>query len=237
MGDSNPPLLRQRVITSVLFVLVILLGTLTGKWPFILLFGLILLLCLWEYYTLVAPKDIWKDLWRKYSGIIWGTIPYIAALYLAHGVAVPGKQLGLFLLLYMTALLGWFFSPELFVRRSERFSQAALGLTGLIYIALPFGCLPLVTIVNGEYSYYQVLAILFMVWSNDSGAYLSGMRWGKRLLLPQISPKNLGRMGRWPACYASDRQVDCRISGLLDSQGWIDHRLFGIHMGPLGRSG
>ncbi len=177
------------MITGAVFVLIVLLGTLTGKWPFIVLFGLILFACLWEYYTLVAPKDIWKDLWRKYSGIVWGMFPYGIGIYLAHGVTMPGKQLALFVLLYMTALLAWFFIPELFVRRSERFSQAALGLTGLIYVALPFGCLPMITIVDGHYSYYQVLAILLLVWSNDTGAYLSGMRWGKRLLLPRISPK------------------------------------------------
>lgn len=177
------------MITGAIFVAVVLAGVLGGKWPFILLFGTILLACLWEYYTLVAPRDIWKDLWRKYSGIIWGTVPFLTGLFLAHEGTVQGRQLALFILLYLTALLAWFFIPELFVRRSQRFSQAALGLTGLIYVALPFGCLPMITIDHGVYSYDQVLALLLLVWANDTGAYLTGMRWGKRLLLPQISPK------------------------------------------------
>lgn len=235
LSDPNHSALRQRVITSVLFVLVILLGTLTGKWPFILLFGIILLVCLREYYTLVAPKDIWKDLWRKYSGIVWGMIPYVAALYLAHGVTMPGKQLALFLLLYMTALLAWFFIPELFVRRSERFSQAALGLTGLIYIALPFGCLPMITIVDGDYSYHQVLAILFLVWANDSGAYLSGMRWGKRLLLPQISPKKTweGWVGGMLVTLLTGRLIAYLLDTWTVKDGLIIAILVSI-WGPLG---
>lgn len=227
--------LRQRVITGTYFVLIILLGTLAGKWPFILLFGLILFACLWEYYTLVAPKDIWKDLWRKYSGIIWGLIPYTLGIFLAHGTQLPGKQLALLILLYMTALLAWFFIPELFVRRSERFSQAALGLTGLIYVALPFGCLPLITIANGEYSFYQVLAILVLVWANDTGAYLTGMRWGKRLLLPQISPKKTweGWMGGMVLTMLTGRL----IAHFLDSWSVMDGLVIAALVsvwGPLG---
>jgi phosphatidate cytidylyltransferase len=179
----------QRLSTAFVFVLVILAGLFLGEWSFILLFGAVLFLCLFEYYTLVAPKDIWKDRWRRYSGIAWGLIPFGWGLCMVYGLQLPGKQIALGILLYMTSLLGWFFIPELFSRRSQRFSQAALGLTGLIYIALPFGCLPLLAYQAGEYQPYQIFGILLLVWANDSGAYLTGIRWGKRLILPLISPK------------------------------------------------
>ena len=181
--------MRQRIVTASVFVLVVLAGIFLGKWPFVLLFGIILFFCLHEYYTMVAPKDIWKDLWRKYSGITWGLVPYSAAILLAHGTGLEGRQLAAAILLYLTALLAWTFIPELYVKRSERFSQAALSLTGLIYIALPFGCLPLLAIPEGLYQPAQVLGILLLVWANDTGAYLSGIRWGRRPLLPTISPK------------------------------------------------
>ncbi|MBP6184513.1 MAG: phosphatidate cytidylyltransferase [Saprospiraceae bacterium] len=179
----------QRITTAIAFALIMLIGIFAGKWPFIALFGLVLFLCLWEYYTMVAPKDIWKDRWRRYSGITWGLIPFVWGLAMAHGMMFSSKILPVGILIYATTLLGWFFIPELFVKRSQRFSQAALGITGLIYIALPFGCLPLLSFNDGAYQPMQVFGLLLLVWANDSGAYLTGVRWGKHLLLPEISPK------------------------------------------------
>lgn len=179
----------QRLSTAIVFVIVILAGLFAGMWPFILLFGLVLFLCLLEYYQMIAPKDAWKDRWRRYSGIAWGMIPYGWGLCTMHGLQLPAKQLALGILVYLTALLGWFFIPQLFVHRPQRFSQAALGLTGLVYIALPFGCLPLLAFSDGHYLPLQVLGLLLLVWSNDTGAYLTGIRWGRSLMLPEISPK------------------------------------------------
>lgn len=179
----------QRLLTAIVFVFITLIGIFAGAWPFILLFSVILFLCLLEYYTMVAPKDVWKDRWRRYSGIAWGMIPFIWGLCMVYGFSLPGKQLALGILLYLTGLLAWFFIPELFVRRSQRFSQAALGLTGLIYIALPFGCLPLLAFEGTQYMPMQILGILILVWSNDTGAYITGIRWGRRHILPLISPK------------------------------------------------
>lgn len=181
--------MRQRLITAIFFVILTLASLFMGKWSFMIFFCVVLFACLWEYYTMVAPKEVWKDRWRKYSGILWGMIPYFAGLALAFGMILPARQLALGILLYLTALLAWFFIPELFVHRSQRFSQAALGLTGLIYIALPFGCLPLISFSAGVYMPLQVLGILILIWANDTGAYLTGIRWGKSLLLPTISPK------------------------------------------------
>ncbi len=179
----------QRLKTALVFALIVILGIFSGEWGFIALFSAVLVLGLFEYFQMVAPRDQWKDRWRRYSGILWGLVPFGISLYLIHGGQLSGKKLALNILLYLTTLLGWFFVPELFSRRTQRFSQVALGLTGLIYVALPMGCLPLLAYWEGTYQPWQVFSVLLLVWANDTGAYISGIRWGKRFMLPEISPK------------------------------------------------
>ncbi|MGD9978598.1 MAG: phosphatidate cytidylyltransferase, partial [Bacteroidales bacterium] len=63
----------------------------------------------------------------------------------------------------------------------------------IFYIALPFSLLNFI-VINGSsfkmtYDPKVLLGILFLIWINDTGAYLTGMSIGNHKMAPRISPK------------------------------------------------
>jgi phosphatidate cytidylyltransferase len=65
---------------------------------------------------------------------------------------------------------------------------------GIIYIAVPITLLHEVAYFSpykfDEYYHYEpLMAYFFVLWANDTGAYLVGSKIGKHKLFPRISPK------------------------------------------------
>lgn len=67
---------------------------------------------------------------------------------------------------------------------SYSFEDAAYPIASSFYVGLGFNALIDARLVNVD----KVLLALFIVWATDSGAYLVGTRYGRRKLLPKISP-------------------------------------------------
>jgi phosphatidate cytidylyltransferase len=65
-------------------------------------------------------------------------------------------------------------------------------------VLIPLWIALLVIHSNGEDGPLIVLFLLILIWVADSGAYFSGMRWGKRKLAPVISPKKT-----WEGVYGA----------------------------------
>lgn len=90
-------------------------------------------------------------------------------------------------------LLVGIFVIELYRAHQQPILNIAYSILGLLYIALPFALLNFI-VINGPsyamtYNPKILLGILFLVWSNDTGAYLFGVSIGKHKMFPRISPK------------------------------------------------
>jgi len=86
------------------------------------------------------------------------------------------------------------FIIELFRKNDTPFVNVAYTLLGVLYIVLPFAMLfHLGFYTNNSfsehYSYQIILGIFILLWTNDTGAYLSGRFFGKHKLFERISPK------------------------------------------------
>lgn len=87
-------------------------------------------------------------------------------------------------------LLAASFYVELFQKSTHPFENIAQLLLGYIYTSLPFSMFVGLGYMQGtEYSYQLPLGILFLIWANDTGAYLIGITFGKNRLFERISPK------------------------------------------------
>ena len=69
------------------------------------------------------------------------------------------------------------------------FRGAAFTFLGITYIALPFSLLNVILFQSGVYTFELGIGFLFILWANDTGAYFTGVRFGKRKLFERISPK------------------------------------------------
>ena len=174
--------LKLRAITALFFVVVMIGSILAGKVTAALLFGAILLRCLWEFYTLTLPE---KRLLMA-AGLLLGTLPYGMGS-LGYFAALP--QVYPIIPVVLTAAFFLVLSALLIGKSQEPLQKLAFLALGTLYIGLPFAALYGVAFFEGSYRSDLLLGLLFLTWINDTGAYVVGSLFGKKPLMPSISPK------------------------------------------------
>lgn len=175
----------QRAITGAIFVSVMIVGILYHPLSLLILFGIISVLSLWEFYGIV-PKTNHTTL-RIYS-VITGTLVYfLSAMYFQN--LVEAKYLVLnFPLIFLIAVI------ELYRKKERPFGNIAFAIFGVVYISLPFAFLNYLAVYNPlgiqlAYNPWLVMGFFILIWTNDTGAYLAGRAFGKNKLFERISPK------------------------------------------------
>lgn len=154
--------------------------------------GLILLTgSQYEYFMMVNRKDTQAQI---VTGIISGILVYILSTLVALGT-LPMKSF-LILIPVVTLIL----IIELYRRQDNPFDSLSHTLFSVLYAAVPFSMFPFASyshtglksiLPHGEiiFSPGIILGFFFLVWANDTGAYLAGISFGKRKLMERISPK------------------------------------------------
>lgn len=169
----------KRTVTAGAFVAVLLGCTYYSQLSFSILFFIITVLGLWEFYTL-SEKGANKP--QK----IWGTT--VGALFFASNVFVSFGYADFRILAINIPLIFLIFIFELYTKAANPFRNIAFTILGIIYVALPFSLLNYFVTYSGIYSYELIFGIFFILWCNDSGAYLAGSAFGKRKLFARVSP-------------------------------------------------
>ena len=177
----------QRTITGIVFVAVLVGCSLGGPIPFTILFALISALTIREFGSIVGKSG---------EVIINKPICMLAGVFLFFGFAYLGVAPGdssvlipyLFLVIYLLV-------SELYLKRKNPLHNWAYTMMSQMYIALPFALLNVLafhTNVTGSASEYNPilpLSIFIFNWVNDTGAYCTGVLFGKHRLFERISPK------------------------------------------------
>lgn len=179
--------LIQRTITGIIFVAILITCILGGPVPFTILFALISALTIHEFGTIISKNGETRI--NKPISMLAGVFLFFGFAYLG---VVPGHNEVLipylFLIIYLLV-------SELYLKRPNPLHNWAYTMMSQLYIALPFALLNVLafhTNVNGSSSEYNPilpLSIFIFNWVNDTGAYCSGMLFGKHKLFERISPK------------------------------------------------
>jgi phosphatidate cytidylyltransferase len=176
--------LITRSLTGIVFVMIILGSVIAGTWIFAVLFLFVSILTQQEFYQLMRKGD--KT--QTYIGLGAGIFLYGTLAASALGIGLTG--INLIVLNLIPVVLVFIFA--LFSGASDPFADIGLILTGLLYIALPFGLLNyfyVPSLLPDSVNYGVLLGFFLIIWLNDTAAYLVGSAIGKHRLFERISPK------------------------------------------------
>lgn len=172
-----PGMLRQRIVTALLLV-VVLLGALAADsaWPFALLTLVLIAAAGWEWGRLNQAGAL-------LSWAMGGLVALAGAMALAgHAWQQPPAALW-----WAVAAL-WVAAGAIAIRSGPalwpRLPRAARWLLGLVTLSAAWLALTQARVVGINF----LLSVLCLVWMADVAAYFGGRAWGRRKLAPAISP-------------------------------------------------
>lgn len=172
-----------RAITGTIFVVAVVVSFLRPQ-AMMFLFALVTALSVWEFTGLVNNiKDVTVN---RFITTAAGTYLFIAfAGYCSEitpsAVFIP----------YLLTIV-YLFISELYTKAPNPINNWAYTMLSQLYIALPFSMINVVAFRNEGgavvYDYLLPLSIFIFLWTNDTGAYISGSLLGKHKLFPRVSP-------------------------------------------------
>ena len=153
---------------------------------FLVVFGLITGLTLWEFYGLTLHQ-VQTPLNRLFCAL-GGSYLFAASFCYTHDLT--GRWIFLPYLLFLLITL----ITPLYEKGGDPLKRWTVTLFGQLYCAGSFSLLNQLTSVTGSpgeivHIPYFALALFVLIWLNDTGAYCVGSLMGKHRLFERISPK------------------------------------------------
>jgi phosphatidate cytidylyltransferase len=229
---------QQRALTAVIFAAVMLVGLFWNEISFFLLFFIISIGCLWEFLGMMLEKSLLRRILGMTLGLGFCLVPLITLTFWKDtGSWNLNRSIGwgwnasswlswlcpsFFLALIFASL--FLLIVELFLKGEKPFQNIGVYFVGLFYTIFPLFFISLLThnfsnkptsdILNNlltiNFTPNIVAGTLFLIWANDTFAYIIGSKIGKTPLLPRISPKKT-----WEGTIGG--AVMCMLTGVVIS--------------------
>jgi phosphatidate cytidylyltransferase len=154
--------------------------------------GLIMLIgTQYEYYLMIRNTGVRPQL---VPGILTGITTYVLSTLIAAGLIPKNSFLVLIPMMLIIMVV------ELYRKQEKPFDSLAHTFFSVLYTAVPFSMLPFLSFsrtglnsllphVNIVFSPGIIIGFFILIWANDTGAYLTGMSFGRHTLMERISPK------------------------------------------------
>jgi len=173
--------LHKRSLSGILFVIILIGAIFLGPYTYGILFLVLSIFILREFYTLGAQAGYSAQL---YPAMTIGAFLFVLTFLLVNGIIGAGSLLSVLPLMFAIPVY------ELFRNKKKSIGNIALTYFGLIYVSVPFALLNfLVFPGHSHYDHSMLVILLVIIWACDSGAYLIGVRFGRHRLFERISPK------------------------------------------------
>lgn len=158
-------------------------GTLLHPIVFAVVFATVLFFTQYEFYAMVEKAGHRPS---RIIGSAFGVLFFLVCFGMSNN--------------FLPSIFGFSFIPivvillivEIFRSDTNTLENGGFSTLGFAYIALPFCLMNFVvhTSASGENSFYPwiMVGVFFILWMNDSAAYLVGTAFGKHKMCKNISP-------------------------------------------------
>lgn len=172
-----------RAVTGTIFVAAVVVCFLCPQ-AMMFLFTLVTALTVWEFTGLVNNVEGVRV--NRFITTVAG-----AYLFLAFAGVCSGLTPSAVFIPYLLTIV-YLFISELYTKAPNPIANWAYTMLSQLYVALPFSMINVVAFrSSGDavmYDYMLPLSIFIFLWTNDTGAYLSGSMFGRHKLFPRVSP-------------------------------------------------
>ncbi|KOP36513.1 phosphatidate cytidylyltransferase [Flavobacterium sp. WLB] len=187
----------KRTISGAVYIALLLTSILFSTESFIILFGIFLIITIYEFSNIVNLNKVFS--------ILFGTLLYTIVILISH----YNKQTSAYLnnifklnldletniqqldivLLAITLVVSIKCIIFLFYDSVQKISTSSKYLYLLGYIALPFLFIVKISFGTNDYNPKIIIGLFVLIWTNDTFAYLVGKSMGKHKLFERVSPK------------------------------------------------
>jgi len=173
----------KRGISGAVYVLLLLASILYSTESFLILFGIFLVISLFEFCNLIQVN--------KLIPIIFGSALYVLITIISNYDSSKSFDIQLLdiILLTTTLLISLKCIVFLFDNKNHKISKLSKYLYLLGYITLPFIFITKISFGIKDYNPKIIIGLFILIWTNDTFAYIVGKSIGKYKLFEKISPK------------------------------------------------
>lgn len=164
-------MLNTRVITAIIGIPVLLGALYLGGIYWSILFTVMGVIGLWEYYRMMNQKGFTPFYMSGFCLLL---------VIIFYDYINNCGQLILFILTFLMVMYSVIKYPKIIL------PDLALSLTGSIYLGYLLSYA--IKIYNLPQSFSVILIAFLLSWAADTGGYFSGKIWGRHKLAPQLSP-------------------------------------------------
>lgn len=223
----------QRAITGIIFVAVLIGCIIGGPLSFGILFCLISALATVEFCQLMNQQE---GVQVNRAICTLGSITLFLCFFF-YGINPAGTSI----FIPYLAILIYLFISELYLKKRSPINNWAYAMFSQIYVALPFALLNVLAFQTAstesvsQYLFIFPLSIFIFNWMNDTGAYCTGMLFGKHPLFKRISPKKSweGSIGGAIFCIAAAFAI-AHFFPILSTGAWVGLALTVVIFGTWG---
>jgi phosphatidate cytidylyltransferase len=182
--------LRVRSLTAVFFVIILLSCIYYSYFSFLALFFFVAIWSLYEFYSLAEKMGN-----KPFAGL--GMILGILTFLSIYSQQLPQDSFDVKFLRYALYLVPFLIALQfLFSDHEQAFHDMAFTIAGIFYCVIPFSLLIKIPVAESgtvnelaaSYDHFKILGIIFLIWANDTFAYLGGSLMGKHKLYERVSP-------------------------------------------------
>lgn len=173
----------KRAISGAVYILLLLASILYSTESFLILFGVFLIISLFEFCNLIQVD--------KLIPVVAGTSLYVLVTFFSNYNESKSSDIQTLdiILLASTLLISIKCIVFLFDNNIQSVSTLSKYLYLLGYITLPFVFITKISFGVNDYNPKIIIGLFILIWTNDTFAYIVGKSMGKHKLFEKISPK------------------------------------------------